>query len=303
MAGSARRRWVAGFITLLLTAWVIPAAVASQQVLHPDRQPHPDAAGLGEPVRITGEGGVALVGRWHPVAKALGTVILLHGYGRDKTQMLPAAHFLHQARMNTLAYDARAHGESGGTMTTVGALEALDLGKVLDWLADKGVHQNVGALGYSMGAATAVLTAARDPRLSAVAIEGCYSSLNALLGVAFPVFFHLPSFPYAPLAVRLTEWQAHISAADLRPVDQIARLGNRPVFIIGGMADRIATPGQTLDLAHSALHSQLWLIPAARHVEGFETAPAEYKRRLTAFFQTALTSSLAGGWPQIALSR
>ena len=34
-----------------------------------------------------------------------------------------------------------------------------------------------------------------------------------------------------------------------------------PVLIIGDLADTIATPAQTLDLAHHALNAQLWLIP------------------------------------------
>ncbi|MBC7542074.1 MAG: alpha/beta fold hydrolase, partial [Candidatus Sericytochromatia bacterium] len=216
--GTVRKRLLAPVIAGILgVAWIGPAAFASYTVLHPERL-RMDAAGMGEPVQIPGADGVSLAGRWHPVAKPLGTVILLHGYGQDKTQMMPAAHFLRQARFNTLAYDARAHGDSAGTMTTVGSIETQDLSKVLDWLTVKGVHTNVGALGYSMGAATAIYCAARDPRLSAVAIEGCFSTLDRLLGVAFPVFFHLPSFPYGPLSVRLTEWQAGISVARQRPV-------------------------------------------------------------------------------------
>jgi pimeloyl-ACP methyl ester carboxylesterase len=99
------------------------------------------------------------------------------------------------------------------------------------------------------------------------------------------------------LAVRFCEWQAGFAAADLRPVDAIGRLGNRPVFVMGGMADGIATPDQTLALAHGALRAQLWLIPDARHIQGFAKRPGEYRQRVTTFFQTALASALAGLMP------
>jgi pimeloyl-ACP methyl ester carboxylesterase len=289
----ARNRLAAGLLGVVATAWIGPAAVASYHVLHPERLAHAEGVGLGEAVAIPGADGITLAGRWKPATQPLGTVVLLHGYGRDKSQMLAAAHFLHQARFNTLAYDARAHGESGGDTCSVGAREQADLGRVLDWLAGRGIRDRIGALGYSMGGATTVLTAAADPRLQAVAVEGCFSSLDALLDVAFPVFFHLPSGPYAWLSVRFCEWQAGFSAASLRPVDAIGRLGNRPVLIMGGMADRIATPAQTLALAHGAVRSQLWMIPDSRHVQGFAKAPAAYTQRVTTFFQTALTSALA----------
>jgi pimeloyl-ACP methyl ester carboxylesterase len=291
--------WLAG---VLAAAWIGPAAVASYNVVHPDRHPHSDAPGLGQAVAIPGADGITLAARWKPAARPAGTIVLLHGYGRDKSQMLAAAHFLHQAHFNILAYDARAHGQSTGDLSTVGAREQEDLRRVLDWLGRQGIRERIGALGYSMGAATALLAAARDPRIQAVASEGCFSTLDALLAVAFPVFFNLPSLPYSWLAVRFSEWQAGFSAASLRPVDAIGHLGNRPVLVIGGMADRIATPSQTLALAHGAVRSQLWLIPEARHVQGFAKAPAEYKHRVTTFFQTALTSALAFT-PTVQLAR
>lgn len=279
--------------SLLLAAWVAPAAVASYNVVHPGRHPHAEGEGLGEAVAIPATDGITLAGRWKACDHPKGTVVLLHGYGRDKTQMLAAAHFLHQAGFNTLAYDARAHGESGGETSTVGAREQADLSKTVDWLASRGVREHIGALGYSMGGATAIMAAARDERLEAVAVEGCYSTLNTLLDGAFPVFFHLPAFPYSALAVRFCEWQAGFAASDLRPVDAIGRLGNRPVFVMNGMADRIATPPQALALVHGALRAQLWLIPESRHIQGFSKRPAEYRRRVTAFFETSLTSALA----------
>ena len=278
---------------MLALGVTLPAAVASYTVVHPARAAVVDAAGLGERVTIPVGDDLRLIGRWRQVNRPQGTIVLLHGYGTNKTQMLPIAHFLNQAGFNTLAYDARAHGESGGALTTVGGLETADLGRVLDWLGQRGISSRIGAFGYSMGAATAVLRAAQDPRLQAVATEGCFSTLNDLLAVAFPVFFHLPSWPYAPVAVRMAEWQAGFSAANVRPVDAVGRLGLRPMLIMGGMADTIATPAQTLALAQQAHHPQLWLIPNARHVEGFETSPQAYTRRVVDFFRAGLASAFA----------
>ena len=289
------RRLIVGLVAGAAAAvWVVPAAVASYHVVHPGRRHDSSVRPLGAAVTLVGRDGTRLAGHWWPAPGAPGTVVLLHGYGMESSQMVPYARFLHRAGFHVLTYDARAHGESAGATCTVGALEQEDLRGALDWLGRQGAVGPIGALGLSMGAATAVLAASQDTRLTAVVSESCFSTLRDLLDVAFPVFFHLPSFPYAGLAVPLAEWQAGMPLARLRPIDAIAGLGQRPVFVIGGLADRIATPAQTLALAQHYQRGQLWLVPGAGHTQGWVARPRDYERRVTAFFQASLATRLAG---------
>jgi pimeloyl-ACP methyl ester carboxylesterase len=86
-----------------------------------------------------------------------------------------------------LAWDFRAHGDSGGDMSTLGYYEQLDAEAALDYaLAQEGV-EHVGAWGGSMGAATVILTAAKRVEIEAVVADSAYPTLEDVLKVNFPL--------------------------------------------------------------------------------------------------------------------
>ena len=61
-------------------------------------------------------------------------MVLAHGYGGNKSTMLArSAEVLHD-RYNLVLFDFRNHGQSTGTQTTQGVLEASDLKAVIGWL-------------------------------------------------------------------------------------------------------------------------------------------------------------------------
>src|SRR5512143_871695 len=54
-------------------------------------------------------------------------VLLIHGYGQDKSAMAPLASLLAANGYASLAYSVRGQGNSGGYSTTSGEVERLDL--------------------------------------------------------------------------------------------------------------------------------------------------------------------------------
>ena len=58
------------------------------------------------------------------------TIVLLHGYGRSKEQLLPQAKFLNKAGYNIFMFDFRASGESEGKYITFGRREVRDSKKL-----------------------------------------------------------------------------------------------------------------------------------------------------------------------------
>src|SRR5581483_7061901 len=167
MLPAARARvlkWGAGsFAALLLLSGLATGVVAyivADHVLHPPRDVPPwtplDLGLAYSRVAFPARDGVPLVGWWIPAPDARGTVVFLHGYGASKAQALGVAPFLHAAGYNVLAYDARAHGESGGTHTTLGLDEVQDVEGAWDWLAARDTTAHVALLGWSMGGATAI---------------------------------------------------------------------------------------------------------------------------------------------------
>lgn len=136
----------------------------------------PDARTAGIPgraVQFSASDGVKLSG-WLAIASPDSpTIILGHGFKATRVSMLPWAQFLYAANFNVLLYDSRGCGASAGWGIGVGASEPDDIvGATRFLLGYHGLtNKRFGALGVSLGAADALLAAARDPSLLAVIVD------------------------------------------------------------------------------------------------------------------------------------
>lgn len=96
-------------------------------------------------------------------------VILSHGYLESKEFHHREAELLRRAGHDVMLYDLRAHGRSGGALTTLGALEHDDLTYLIDVCQQRRyIGDRVVTMGYSTGAATVIQHAATDLRIAAV---------------------------------------------------------------------------------------------------------------------------------------
>src|ERR1041385_7546567 len=94
------------------------------------------------------------------------TVVPVHGYGGNKSAILPYAPGLHQ-HFNLVAFDERNGGRSTGTQTTLGVLEQKDVRAIIDWVEGVKHPAHLGVFGNSMGAAAAIGEARTDTRVEA----------------------------------------------------------------------------------------------------------------------------------------
>ncbi len=181
--------FVASFIGIgLLSAW---------QVTHPARI----LSGLTpknfnlpfEEITFTTKDGISIAG-WFIPSKSSATeskpapaIILLHGYPAEKGDLLSIANDLH-SDFNILLIDFRYFGKSGGSFTTLGTKERLDLEVAIDILSSRG-FERVGVLGFSLGGATAILQAEQDSRIAAVVSYASFADLTIL---GKDLYTHLP---------------------------------------------------------------------------------------------------------------
>jgi uncharacterized protein len=286
---------VGGAILLLLGATsVIVGWRASNAAMHPGAAKL--AWSLGDfpslrPATMTvhSRTGVDLAGRFFR-GRAGATVVLSHGYGGNQDEMLPVTAALHAAGFNVFTYDLRGCGGSGGAVT-LGALEQEDLRSVLDAVAaHAGVDPSrIGALGFSMGAATTVLEAAGDPRVKAVVDDSGWADVRHWVKPRWREVLLRPTWHFTPLSLSILEVRSGVDLDKLRPVEAIHRLSPRPTMIIHGADDTVVPPRDSeLNYAAAASPRDLWLVPAASHGDTLRPGGATSSQRVIAFFERAL---------------
>jgi len=124
----------------------------------------------------------ATVAAWirEPASAPRGTILLLHGFLNDHSQLESAAQNLESAGYRTVSIDLRGHGHSTGDFITYGIDDARDLVQITDYLEKEHLcGGEVGVYGTSYGAATAILYAGADPRVKAVVAVAPFDSLRA----------------------------------------------------------------------------------------------------------------------------
>ena len=278
-------------------ATVVVSYEAAERVVHPEREVRPATpAGRGlafERVAFDAADGVPLVGWWIPAADARGTVIFLHGYTASKSQALSVAPFLVRAGYNVLAFDLRAHGESGGAFTTLGLAEKHDVRGALAYLRARGDPHadNVALFGWSMGAATALHAAPGSPEVRAVIADSSFARLSNVVSEQLTQMTGLPRFPFVPLILLFASQITGEAPGANDPAREAERIG-RPILVIQGARDELARPdadGAVLARAAGAW-ADLWLVEDAGHVGARRASPREYESRVTAFLAEHLSA-------------
>lgn len=229
-----------------------------------------------------------LLQAWYVPPRNGVVVVLVHGGGANRMQFLPEAAAMVRLGMGVLLYDARASGGSGGALQTWGDLERADLRSVIDALSHRPgvVPGRIGVFGFSIGATTAALEAAQDPRVGAVALQAVWPSLEAELrskagwptAIGFPWLLH--DFQRAGIRVE-----------QIRPLDAVARLAPRPLLVIAGEADE-DTPAEVSRTVFEAagMPRAFWSWPGVAHQADRGPQASVHARQLADFFLTHLLS-------------
>jgi dipeptidyl aminopeptidase/acylaminoacyl peptidase len=197
---------------------------------------------------------------------------------------------LHRSGYTVFTYDTRGCGRSSGEIT-FGAREQDDLISVVDHLASRPDvdSEHIGALGYSMGGATTLLAAARDPRIKAVVADSAWKTAKSWLRPSLRAVFLHPRDHFSALSLAFAELRAGVDLDDLRPVDAMRSLSGRPVLLIHGSADDVVLPADAEALAAAHADAELWRIEGAAHGATVAPGGATTSERVAQFFERALS--------------
>jgi len=288
--------------TLAAVVWLGVGFVAADRLTVPQRRfdaaLHPGTFGASyRDVALATRDGLALAA-WHlPVPGSDAAVVLVHGHEASRTwefggRFPELAATLQANGYHVVMLDLRGHGASGGERFSFGHLERRDVAAAVDFLLGEGVPPGqVGVLGVSMGAATAIGAAADDPRIGALWADAGYADIAPILEARWPGASGLPMLFLSGtrLAHRL---RFGFDLGGVRPEVEIVRVLPRPIQLVHGTADTTVPYEHGLRLA-AASGADLWTLPGVAHADAYAADPATYAARVVEFFDAALRVQVA----------
>ncbi len=218
---------------------------------------------------------------WYAPGTKRAAVLLLHGTGGSRQELLPEMRILSERGLSVLALDLPGHGQSDGeSHWDEPERKAMRAGVAFLTEQHEVDPNRIGAFGFSLGSYIVLQVAATDPRLKAVAVAGAPADLE-----------DHARYEYGMLG----EWGALLAmrAAGMKrgvaPERVVAEWTPRPLLVIEGEQDEVVPAPLARRLYDAATQPKEWLsVPGAHHGDYASVAPELYASHLGDFFSQNL---------------
>ncbi|MGH9323367.1 MAG: alpha/beta hydrolase [Vicinamibacteria bacterium] len=242
-----------------------------------------------EDVSFPSKDGVTLSGWFLGGGSRKAAVICGHGLFRSRREVLDRAAFFRKQGFDTVLFDFRRHGKSGGERVTLGYRERLDFEGAVRFVRGRRPEAPVVFYGVSMGAAAALLAARETADVRAVVADSPFLNIEHTVMHHVKLVFGLPRFPFASALLWFLEMRSGFDREDFDLEAAVADLGERPVLIIAGTDDPRMPPDlqRRLHEASFSPRSRFVLVPGAGHGAAYRVAPETYERELMEFLEQA----------------
>ena len=224
---------------------------------------------------MTTDDGVRLAG-WYLPSTNRAAVVLLHGAGSTRSDVLDEAAVLARHGFGVLMIDARGHGDSAGRAMDFGWHGDADIAAATGYLAERPDvdRQRIGVVGMSMGGEEAIGATATNALIRAVVAEGATArnaadeawlsdrfgvrglvqeQLERLQDMATDALTHAS----VPTSMRDAVETSRDTRYLLITAGTVADEGHAAAYIAGGAPDRV----------------QIWTVPDGDHTDGLDTRP------------------------------
>ena len=249
-----------------------------------------DDASLSDVGIVTADGVSLKAWKLHPEESNGDAVVLLHGLRGNRLEMINYADIFLAHGYIVLMPDARAHGESGGSVATFGLLERDDIHRWVQWLEINRHPRCVYGFGESMGAAQLLQGLEDEPDFCAVAAECPFSNFRESAYDRMGQLFHLgpwvgrsllrpvieSAYVYSRVGYGLN--MDHVSPEDVVAATRV------PVLLIHGESDSNIPIRHSRRIAARNPGVVLWALPGTGHSNAIDTSPAELEKRVIAWF-------------------
>ena len=278
-------------IDLILTIYLSYETVVEDlaPAHHPVTQPDDFTLPIEE-ISFAGGDNLTMVG-WYVPPQNEAVIILLHGYGGDRTAMAWHAEQLYDEGYGLLMYDERASGESEGEQRSYGWRDPADVLGAVRFLQTEVENppEKIGIVGCSIGGQIALQSTAYSPDIQAVWADGSATVTTKDIPLRRDVLFWLV-YP----SNYVIDWMM-AQKLNMEPpsalVDVIDNIAPRPIMLVaGGQPHPLfgAEAGRMEHLAGFAgENADVWVIEQATHCDGPALVPEDYGTKMVAFFDDA----------------
>jgi hypothetical protein len=288
-----RRRWAyriaavpAGLLLALFT--VVPIGTAITET-HKFREPigAPPSADYRE-VAFDATDGVHLSGWYRPTRNGA-TLLVIHGGGGDRTGAVAHAKLLVRHGYGVLLYDARGRGRSEGQQNAFGWGWTKDVAGAIAFLKGRPEVDpaRIGGLGLSTGADALIQAAGLGMGLHGVVADGAaaesFEDWRRLQGITAMTPFFAAEFA----TVRITS-----GAKSGPPLEDMVKRVTEPLLLISGGRAEEYRFNVKYERDAGSRPVEHWNLPEAGHTGAIREAAPAYERRVTDFFDTALSRRL-----------
>ena len=215
------------------------------------------------------------------------TVVICHGVTENKTNSIKYARLFERLGFNSVIYDHRRHGESGGKTTSFGFYEKLDLQAIMQFIRDKiGEDALLGIHGESMGAATTILYAGTFDDDADFHIVDCpFSDFTEQVLHVLRMETPLRSTMALRIANLFLKMRDGYTLNLVSPREVIENV-QKPMLFIHSMKDEFILPYMTKELYEAKPKDKmLKLFEKGSHAKSFNDNPESYENTVKEFLQ------------------
>jgi uncharacterized protein len=173
-----------------------------------------------------------------PGLRGASTIVLCHGYGSSRGELLTLVSALQDHRYNVFVFDFTAHGANPG-ITTLGYRETDELRRAVDAVAGRNDVDpaRFGLWGYNLGAYAALREAENDKRVRALILDSVYDQPEQMVKVGVERN-GLAGFPFMTKSAELSfKYLNYAHREDLPLSSKMLALNGVPTLFIQALDD------------------------------------------------------------------
>ena len=244
-----------------------------------------------EEIQLPVEKSGHLYGWWIPASTGAPVIILVHGWGRNLSRMLPYIREFHAMGYNLLAFDARSHGSSSSINNPTVWTFTQDTCAAVSFVAENypTLSQGIGAVGLSIGGGAVINAASLDQRIQSVITIGAFSHPIDVMKWDLQKK-HIPHLPFGWFLFNYMRLRLGMDFNKIAPINNIQKVA-ADIFLIHGEQDT-TTPieqGAMLENKSTTETTLFWAVPGKGHSDC--SSHPQFWNKIKAFLQKTLLIS------------